>query len=60
MNHKEYYKEYCPGYNIPNIPPKIFCNPHCQFFIGLSKRKDGLMPICEWEEERICRKRNIG
>ncbi len=51
MNYREYYKEYCPGFNwINNDKHKVYCNPFCPFFIGLSKRKPGLVPICECEE----------
>lgn len=59
MNYREYYKIYCPAYNIVNKPPTIFCNPHCPHFIGLSKRKDGLVPLCEYEEIKWQAK-NIG
>ena len=53
MNYKAFYKEYCPGYNWVNSGTrKIYCNPSCPFFIGLSKRKTKLVSICEYEEEK--------
>jgi hypothetical protein len=58
MNYKEFYKDYCSTYNWHNNGlHKIYCNPHCPHFLGLSKRnKDKiiiLIPLCEYEEEKI-------
>ena len=51
MNYKEFVKPYCFGYNWPNNRAhKVYCSPHCPHFIGLSKRRGGLIPICEYEE----------
>ncbi len=56
MNYKKYYKKYCPGYNwVNNTLHKVYCNPYCPHFIGLSKRKDKLVSICEYEEEKYAK-----
>jgi len=55
MNYSEFYKEYCPVYNWHNGGEhKVYCNPFCPNFIGLSKRtinkKLTLIALCEIEE----------
>ena len=58
MNSKEFFKSYCPAYNWHNDGlHKVYCNPNCPHFIGLSKRKNNniltLIPLCEYEEIKI-------
>jgi len=55
MNYKEFFKPYCQAYNwLNNKEHKVYCNPFCPNFIGLSKRtinkKLTLIPLCEAEE----------
>lgn len=50
MNYKQYYKEYCFGYNwINNKTHKVYCSPHCPHLVGISKNGK---TICEVEELR--------
>jgi len=53
MNLKEFFKNYCRGYNwLNNGVHKVYCNPLCPHFIGLSKGKK-LNPLCEIEEVKM-------
>ena len=54
MNFKEFFKPYCQAYNwLNNKEHKVYCNPFCPHFMGLSKGKNKLIPMCEYEEEKI-------
>lgn len=53
MNYKEFFKPYCFVYNWNNNREhKVYCNPYCPYFLGLSRSKQSLIPLCEFEEER--------
>ena len=50
MNLKEFSKDYCAAYNwINSGSHKVYCNPHCPHFMGLSKGKP-LKILCEYTE----------
>ena len=64
MNLKEFSKDYCPGFNWVNRnhDHKVYCNPLCPNFIGLSKQNINkilkLKPLCEIEETKAYIKYN--
>ena len=51
MNYKEFFKSYCAAFNwINSGAHKVYCNPYCPYFMGLSKGKSKPYPLCEYHE----------